>query len=66
MKSVLDRIHVLKMLCHKFHKLFMLQVTGRADDQIAGGETLPIEAKNGIRLKCFDRILGSRIGLPSG
>jgi hypothetical protein len=31
-KSVLDRLHVLKMFGHQLHELLMLQVAGSAND----------------------------------
>ena len=59
-KSVLDRFHVLEVFGHQFHELLMLQIPGRANNQIAGSETLPVETENGIPLEGFHRVLGSQ------
>src|SRR5271155_393193 len=60
MKSVLDRAHVLKMLCHQFHELLVLQVTGCANNEIARSETLAVETEDGITLEGFHGIFGSQ------
>src|SRR5580692_8589563 len=60
MKSVLDRLHVLEVFGHKLHELLMLQIPRRADNQIAGCETLPVETEDGIALEGFHRFLGSK------
>src|SRR5271167_3893968 len=57
-KSILDRLHVLKVLIHEFHKPLVLQVASSANDQIAGSESLIVEAQHRLPLESLDAILG--------
>ena len=66
-KPFFDRLHVREMFGHQFHELLVLQMTGSADDHVAGRETLPVEIQHRIALEFLDRVsCVPRIGLPEG
>src|SRR5208283_2896638 len=59
-KTILDRLHVLKVLIHKLHKLLVLQVAGGANDQIAGSKSLIVETHHRFPLESLDTVLGTQ------
>ena len=65
-KSILRRLHVLEMLGHQFHELFVLQISGGTDNQIAGSKPLIVESQHRIPLEFLDVSFVPRMGLPSG
>src|SRR5208283_5252122 len=55
MQSVFCRLDMLEISRHELHKVLMVEVTGSADDEIAGSEVVSIEAGHDRALEFFHR-----------